>query len=407
MLRLRHRLPRHTAQLFLLSSLFSMTFAIISPAFPLFIKSIVRQDMYVGLLVALSSIEWIIFTIAIGYFLNKIKRRGITEISLAGVAICYAVLPFVSSLWQLLLVDGFRALFAAGATVTLGLFIRDLASKRNLGKIEGFYWTLINIVWVAFPLAGGFLAKNYSIKANFLAAAIFALLAMLILMVIKPREHNNAFETHDHFLTSFRHYFANRNLAIIYLLAVGLATWFTAIYTYSPLFMAEHNANAATIGIALALFAAPLILLDFIAGFLADKFGYRRFLAAGFLIMAAVMFFAAFMQGLYIFIALMVFGCIGVALVEPLHEAYFFKITPKSNEAGFYPIFRTAIEVGYMFAPLLFSGIMFLSDGNFNALFLLAAIMMVFFGILATFLRKVPKKGVTEIIIESEEKEMP
>ncbi len=407
MLRLRHRLPRHTAQLFILSSLFSMSFAIISPAFPLFIKSIVGKDMYVGLLVALSAIEWIIFTIAIGFFLKKIRRRGLTEISLGGVAICYAVFPFVTELWQLLLVDGLRALFAAGATVTLGLFIRDLASKRNLGKIEGFYWTLINIVWVALPLAGGVLAKNYSIKANFIGAAAFALSAMLILMVTKPKESHNAFEAHDHFLTNFRHYFANRNLAITYLLTVGLAAWFTAIYTYSPLFMAENNANEAMIGLALALFAAPLILLDFLAGFLADKFGYRRFLAAGFLIMASVMFVAAFTQGLYVFIALMVIGCIGVALVEPLHEAYFFKIIPKSKEAGFYPIFRTAIEVGYMFAPLAFSGIMFLSNSSFNALFLVAAIMMFFFGILATFLKKVPKKGITEIIVESEEKEIP
>lgn len=72
----------------------------------------------------------------------------------------------------------------------------------------------------------------------------------------------------------------------------------------------------------------------------------------------------------------------------------------------FYPVFRTGYEAGYLIAPLIFSGIMFVSHGNYNALFLVAALMMLFFCIMAVFLRKIKNKGETNIIIETSQKEV-
>ncbi|MBU2638176.1 MAG: MFS transporter [Nanoarchaeota archaeon] len=406
MFRFKHKLPKHSGIIFLVSTLYTLVFAVASPVFPLFIKQLVGQDMYVGLVVALSSVEWIIFTIMMSYFLKKIKKAPLTKIALAGFALCYAIIPLVTTLWQFLILDLFRSLFAAGATVTLGLFIRDVAGKKNLGKVEGLYFTLINIAWFAGPLAGGFVAAIFSKSVTFSLAAIIAAIALCILMVSNVKEKSQPVQSEESMITRIKDFFSTRNLTIIYLIAIGLATWWTVLYTYVPLFITEHGFTEKAVGITLALFTIPLIIFDFIAGWLADKYGYRRFLASAFLIMAILLMVAAFTQNVYLFIGLIVTGCLGAAFIEPLHEAYFFHAVSKKSEMRFYPVFRTGYEVGYLIAPLIFSGIMFLSSGSFYALFLVAALMMFFFCLMAVLLRKIKKKGDISVIVETSEKEI-
>lgn len=400
MFRLRHKFPRHSGVIFLISTLYTLVFAVASPIFPLFVKNLVREDTYVGLVVALSSVEWIVFTIMMSYLLKKVKKVPLTKLALAGFALCYAIIPHVTTIWQFLAVDLFRSFFAAGATVTMGLFIRDVAGKKNIGKIEGFYYTLINVAWLAGPIAGGMVAVLFSQKATFSLAAIIAATALCILMVGNIREKKAPDQIDEKFFTRIKEYFRISNLSIIYLIGVGLACWWAVLYTYVPLFVTEHGFTEKTVGITLALFTIPLILLDFLAGWLADKYGYRRFLSSAFLIMSILIMVAAFTQNVYLFIGLIVAGCIGAAFIEPLHEAYFFKAVSKKEETRFYPVFRTGYEVGYLFAPLIFSGVMFITNGSFNALFLVASIMMLFFCIMAVFLRKIKKKGSGAVIVE-------
>lgn len=406
MFRFRHKFPKHSGIIFLMSTLYTLVFAVASPVFPLFIKSLVKEDAYVGLVVALSSVEWIIFTIMMSYLLKRMKKVPLTKIALGGFALCYAIIPHVTSIWQFLIVDLFRSLFAAGATVTMGLFIRDVAGKKNIGKIEGFYYTLFNIAWFAGPLAGGFVATVFSQAATFSLAAIIAATALCIIMVSRIKEKKVPEQAEERLITRIKAYFKIRNLSIVYLIAIGLATWWVVLYTYVPLFVTEHGFTEKTVGITLALFTIPLIIFDFIAGWLADRYGYRRFMASAFLIMAILLMVAAFTQNVYLFIGLIVAGCLGAAFIEPLHEAYFFHAVSKKEEIRFYPVFRTGYEAGYLIAPLLFSGIMFLSDGSFHTLFLVGAIMMLFFSMMAVLLRKVKKKGDISVIVETSEKEL-
>lgn len=400
MFKLRHKFPRHSGIVFLMTTLYTLVFAVVSPIFPLFIKSLVKEDTYVGLVIALSSIEWIIFTIMMSYLLKKIKKVPMTKIALAGFALCYAVIPHVTNIWQFLILDLFRSFFAAGATITMGLFIRDIAGKKNIGKVEGFYFTLFNIAWLAGPLAGGLIADLYSQKVVFSFAAVIAATALGIIMIGRIKEKINSEQDTEGFFTKIKAYFRISNLTIIYLIGIGLASWWVVLYTYVPLFVTEHGFTEKTVGITLALFTIPLILLDFIAGGLADKYGYRRFLSTAFLIMSVLIMVAAFTQNVYLFIGLIVAGCLGAAFIEPLHEAYFFKAVSKKEETRFYPVFRTGYEVGYLFAPLIFSGVMFITNGSFNALFLVASVMMLFFCIMAVFLRKIKKKGSGAVIVE-------
>jgi len=290
--------------------------------------------------------------------------------------------------------------------VTMGLFVRDVAGKKELGKIEGIYYTLINIGWLGGPVLGGYVAGIFSIKATFTLAAIFAAATLFILLVNNVKERQIAIQTNEHFFVRVKEYFRTRNLLVIYLIAIGLASWWAVLYTYVPLFVTEHGFSEKTVGVTLALFTIPLILFDFAAGYLADKYGYRRFLASAFLIMSVLLMVAAFTQNIYLFIGLIVAGCLGAAFIEPLHEAYFFRAVSKKQEIKFYPVFRTGYETGYLIAPLIFSGIMFVSNGSYNALFLVAALMMLFFCIIAVFLRKIKKKGETSLIIETSQKEV-
>ena len=71
---LKHKFPKHSGAIFAMSFLFTLVFAVVSPVFPLYIKSLVKSDTLVGLVVSLSSIEWIIFTVAMGFVLKKAEE---------------------------------------------------------------------------------------------------------------------------------------------------------------------------------------------------------------------------------------------------------------------------------------------------------------------------------------------
>jgi len=368
-------------------------------------KYLTGKDAYVGLLVALSSVEWIIFTIMSSLLLKHYKKIELTTISVAGIALSFALLPFVKRVWSFVIVETFKTFFAAASTVTLGLFIRDIASKRNLGKIEGFYFTLMNIAYLIGPLFGGLIAKAYHFSMTFVLAAIISTITLIILLVGKPKEKTYIEEKHEKIITDIKDYFANKNMAIVFLVSVGLAMWWAILYTYVPLFVTERGFDEAVVGYALALFVVPLLVLEIPAGMLADRFGYRRFLLFGFVLMSVVLFVTAFVSNIYIFIALITFACIGSAFVEPLREAYFFRIAPRKDETRFYTIYRVAMDIGYFVAPLLFSSVLLVTNNSYKMLYFVGALLLLFFGLFAVFLTKVRKKGYAETIVGHEEKE--
>ncbi|MBI5391775.1 MFS transporter, partial [Candidatus Woesearchaeota archaeon] len=391
MFKIKYRLPLNGAlALSLVSFMLSLSMAVTAPIYPLFVKEFVKNDAYVGYVFTFSSLLLILLTFVVVHLLRLYPKYKLLRMSLIGFTLTYLVLPFLTTLNQLLFLTIFRAFFIVTALMTTGLLIRETVDKKGkLGSTEGFYFTILNLAWLFGPLIGGPFAKRFGFNTTFLLAGGFAFIAYLI-WAYKSKEHkleDEKKETNNkHFLENLKEYLHHKNLIVVYLLSFGLPFWWSLIYIYLPLFLAAKAVSASVIGYALFLVVIPLIFLEFPIGRIADKIGYRKLLVFGYLFMAIIAFLIARSEDYIWIIGLFIIGCFGTALVEPLREAFFFKITKKDDELRFYSVYRTAFDTGYLVAPIIYS--VALSAGSFKSLFLAGAFLMLLFGIIAAFIKE-------------------
>jgi MFS family permease len=131
---------------------------------------------------------------------------------------------------------------------------------------------------------------------------------------------------------------------------------------------------------------------------IADKGNYKKFFVTGFLILALISLGIFFLSSIYWIIAFFIIASIGAAFVEPIAEAYFFKIIHKTDENKYYAPFLTSLDVGGTIGRLIPAlVIIFLA---FNYMFLFLFFEMLFFVFIALTIKERKKKPqkVKEII---------
>ncbi len=269
----------------------------------------------------------------------------------------------------------------------MGLLLRDSVSRAGIGRAEGYFFTFLNIAALAGPALGGFFAARFGYNGAFLFASIFPLLALVVLLVRKPYEvHVSQDLDHNHLWENMKDYFRERNLAILYMMSVGIAFFWALVYTYLPLYLEKAGWGSTLVGYTLALFVIPLLALELVVGKGVDRIGAKKFLVAGFLILGFFTGLSYLHFSPLFIVGVLIVATIGAALVEPVREAFLFKITKVRDEVRFYTVYGTAFSVGAMVGPLLFSSILLVA--GFRSLFLFGAIMMLCFSLLAMFIRE-------------------
>lgn len=399
-------LKRKYAFFFVIYFLYTLSLAFIMPIFPLYMKSFVSFDAAVGIMVSVFSLMCMFFDFVMVKILKRLRKIHLAKISLGGIALCFAIMPFIESLWQFVILETIRTFFVTMSIFVFGLLLRDLVSKKNLGKIEGLGFSTMNLAYLIGPFTGGLIARHYNPDLVFIVSANFCAIVMLLLFIAKVKERVGNMRS-EPILVNIKDYFMRKDLALIYLHSIGIAAWWILIYTFTPLFLKSIGMNEMFIGILLSLIIIPLLVFEIAVGFLADRHGYRIFLFLGFIIMAVFSMMAALVSSIYIFAALIILACIGASFVEPLREAYYFKAVPRADEARLYPVFRTAFQFGTMIMPLIYSGTLLLTGNNYPSLFIVASILMLLFAGSAWLMKSVRKvrKKKEKMIVPAEQNE--
>lgn len=363
---------------------FALSHSLIAPIFPLFVKDFVGKEAYVGYFISFFAFLFLIANILIGKLLERIEKKKLMIFSTLLIAISYFIFTRIESLGMFIGIEMLRTFGLAGYVICLGLFIRESTNKSKIGKTEGLYFTFLNIAWLLGPLIGGLLAKAAGFKTVFYLSF---LIAMLGFFVIIPYKNNNKENHNNHrgkLLENIKIFIKNKKLVYLYFITFGLVAFITLQYIYLPLLIKQAGFGEDLIGYALFALVIPLLLLEIPAGKLADKFGYRKFFIAGFIIMAAFLIATYFVNSIYLLVLFVILGSIGVAFIEPLKEAYFFKIVDKKDEVRLFTIHRTALQIATLISPLIYSTFLFFVSmkqlfvvaGFFILLFIIPAIML-------------------------------
>jgi DHA1 family tetracycline resistance protein-like MFS transporter len=169
--------------LFLIVFIDLVGFGIIIPLLPFFGEHFAASPVVIGLLMASYSLTQFIAAPFWGRTSDRIGRRPVLLITLAGAAVSYVLLGFSNSLWMLFLARGLGG-FMAGNISTAFAYVADITTPENRTKGMGVIGAAFGLGFIAGPAIGGILAGSDPLNADYrtpsLAAAGLSCVALIM-----------------------------------------------------------------------------------------------------------------------------------------------------------------------------------------------------------------------------------
>ncbi|MCX6734278.1 MAG: MFS transporter, partial [Candidatus Peregrinibacteria bacterium] len=313
-----------------------------------------------------------------GLIFRKIERTTVMKGSLAILAFATLFLILVTSFVSIAILMSVKIFLELLLQIVLALFIRDFATKNNLGKEESQRFRFQNLGALIGLLLGGFLASQLNYETVFAGESLIALGALVYfhkkhVLDKHPAIINNKKTEKAEFVKNIKDFFVNPERRKIYIISVIYMLWISFKYLYIPLYVANSGYLPNMTGLILALAMLPAIVFEVKTGEFGKIYTSRKVITFGFCfigILLAIVFFSPW--PLLNFGLLAITGA-GAGLIEPLKEEYFLENTSVAEEERFYGVYCTYDPISNFTTPLI---------GVVTFLFLPFKFVFIVFGIL-------------------------
>ncbi len=334
-----------------LNFLTALSLALISPFLALYFETFVSIQV-VGLILAGSYGVSILANIFGAKIIERIHEQRSLTLALAGTTLAVFLIGFVGHVAAIV---SFFALYTFLLTIVwfnVDLYIKHYSNASNLSGIEGKMGVFGNLGWLIGPILGGLVAARFGLPSVFIISALFTLIALVLFVEARPHDRELAPPKHDRFIHALKEYFKNSELRRLYVIYFGLSFIYSA-WAFIPVSLTQMGASVSTVGLIFGLSALPWVLFEYPVGKWADRrFGEKIFIVIGFTVVTAILFVFGAARSLWPFIIALLIGITGTSLIERTHQSYFLKLVDES-EVEKISIWRTAIGLGYITAPLL------------------------------------------------------
>ncbi|MCL5962184.1 MAG: MFS transporter [Chloroflexi bacterium] len=259
-------------------------FGIILPILPFYAQSFGATGLWVGALLAAYSAAQFVGASALGRLSDRVGRRPVLLLSLAGSAISLTLTGFANSLALLLAGRALAGLFG-GSITTAQAYMADVSKPEERTKYMGLLGASIGMGFVFGPAIGAGLSRYGFGTAAFVAAGLAA--ANLVFAFIALPESRPAFEAtrmverlaRPGFLQALRHPSIGRILASTFLTTFA----FVSMEATFALFEEKRiGLDAGGLGLIFTYVGILIAIVQGgIIGRLNARFGERALAAAG------------------------------------------------------------------------------------------------------------------------------
>ena len=139
---------------------------------------------YIGIMTALYALMQFIFAPVLGALSDRLGRRPVLLLSLAGAAVNYLFLAFAHSLWMLLLGRAIAGLTSANISVATA-YITDISLENQRARRFGLLNAMFGAGFIIGPVLGGALG-DYGLRLPFMAAAVLNMANLLLALLTLP-----------------------------------------------------------------------------------------------------------------------------------------------------------------------------------------------------------------------------
>ena len=310
----------------------------------------------IGLLIAVYDFAELFAKPAAGFVAD---RYGMKRMLLAGLV----VFIFGSALFLiippglLLLVRFVQGLGAAAlSTISITLVARYFVNAR--GRAFGIYNAIKGAGYVIAPAAGGFLTHRYGFRMIFIVSGAVGLLA-LALSLFLPGDRGAGDTLGDDDDVSFAQFltiFRDRRLLPIYAVIVINMFMVGILFGFLPVYLHGLGYTARQSGTVLSVCTAAYLLIQPLAGMLADRWDSRTTVMAGLLLAALAVLTVTFTSGALL-IGVVVLAGVGVGTVWTNSDALIAALATPAKLGASVGAAQSFKEFGDMVGPLLVGGL--------------------------------------------------
>ncbi|MEO8883463.1 MAG: TCR/Tet family MFS transporter [Devosia sp.] len=355
---------------------------LIFPILPTLLQDVTHAENvapYIGIMTALYAVMQFIFAPVLGSLSDRLGRRPVLLISLAGAATNYLFLAFAPNLWMLLLGRAIAGLTSANVSVA-SAYITDISPEDKRARRFGLLNAMFGIGFIIGPVLGGLLG-DYWVRLPFIAAAALNGCNLLLAFFILPESRTPTREKIDlaalNPLRPLRWVFSLKSLLpVIFIFFIFSATGEVYGTCWALWGSDAFHWNGLWIGLSLGTFGVCQTLAQaFLPGPAVKLLGERAAIltgVAGVSMALIVMAFAT--QSWMIFAIMPVFALGGIGV--PALQALATRQVDESQQGQFQGVLQSAVSLASIVAPLAFSSFYFVVRAQWPGAIWLSVIVL-------------------------------
>jgi MFS family permease len=345
-----------------LGFLVELSVAILVPVYPLIISDILGSDSSASIYFVVAAIIMLVFNSFSSLLFSHISRRYILSTSLAAFAIMTLMLILVSNPAQLMALSVVRYASMAFITLAIGMYVRDKANSKMLGRAESHHYQVINSAWLVGPILGGLIAQSYGIRTPLLLSFLMIVVAVSFYLTHKFRHRHLIIRSNDdveklkpskEVKKNIVEFFKTKQAKLVWLTGFSIHSIWAMRAIYIPLYMYSIGISIDMIGVYFFISNLILVCTEQFSGIIADEFGVKVPLVSGFFINGLSLILIAFTSEPGLILAFTIIANIGLGLAEPQQEAYLYKVIKKKDEERFYGVFSSSKFFGRIVTPII------------------------------------------------------
>ncbi|MBP1853564.1 TCR/Tet family MFS transporter [Rhizobium halophytocola] len=316
----------------------------------------------IGTLTALYAAMQFLCAPVLGALSDRLGRRPVLLISLAGAAVNYLILAFAPSLWMLFVGRAIAGLTSANMSVSMA-YITDISREDERARRFGLTNAMFGMGFIIGPVLGGMLGDIW-VRLPFIAAALLNAANLLVAVFVLPEPRAAGRRKIDlaalNPLAPLRWAFAMKHLLPLILVFLLFSATGEAYGTCWALWGADSfHWDGLHIGLSLGAFGLCQTLVQaFLPGLAVKRLGERGAVlggVAGVCLALGVMAFAT--EGWVIFAVMPVFALGGVGV--PALQSLATRQVDADRQGQFQGVLASLVSLASIAAPLIFSGLYF------------------------------------------------
>jgi MFS family permease len=330
---------------------------------PQIAENITGDVALVGLFISIPALVAVFVDLPIGGLTDRVGGRRVLLFGLVALGVLAASLLYVDTTVELAVFLVFLGLLYQTVYIPVMAYVMNISPKRESSEYMGLEMGLIHSGFAVGPIAAGLmLAFGYSMleagSTIYIVGCTLAFTAAMVWFTYGGREGmlagiKDLMVKDKVFLRELADYGRLKSTGVAVLAMTFLFTFYDgAVWLLEPLYYSRFTTNPLLGGLVLAAFVLPLIFFELPGGYLADRYGRRRVLAAGLLVAGVSTIAFSVAADIPSLFATAFIASTGLALAWPSMEGILTVESTAGDRGGVVGVWSTARDFGYVVGPV-------------------------------------------------------